>query len=406
MTTKSNMDLDYAVIGMSLAEIEEVIVSTFAGALSDKKLPQAIMIWGAPGVGKTFTVYDAVEKIKELTGVETVEIYDQLTSTLEPSDVAGVPFAKEVGDGYRIVENVPPDWAWYISEEYEKVKQKKDKDFKAPPAIIMFDDIAAAHFQTQNAFYKGVHQGMWGTFHQRKNVLLVAAGNRQQDNTGANDMPRALASRFIHCYANPTVEGWLKWGTGKGNIHPLVIGYIRRCNEDLLEFNVEVANREEKPYACPRTWDMVSRLLWQDRLKPNQSGLFDKLVMGSIGRGVATKFLGYLQNTTAVVPPEVIVKNPDTAPIPGVRALDALYATESSLEYYIKQNPNHWKAGLLYATRKEMLDEVGVLLAYSVMGVINTFPEKQRQAAMLDFDLFDKVYTRYADIIQTVENND
>lgn len=404
MKTHSNMDLDYAQIGADMSQIGDMIYELFLGALADGMMPERLMIWGPPGMGKTMTVYATVRRLSKHLGVK-VNLYDQLTSTLEPWDVAGVPKDKLVDGVPRYTENLPPDWAWFCSEQYEEHMREKtgDPKWKAPPAIMLFDDIAAAHMQTQNAFYKGVDQGMWGPYQQRNNVMLVAAGNRQQDNTGANDMPRALASRFIHVYANQTTEGWLKWATDDGKVHPYCIGYLRRVGNDLNEFSVEVANREEKPYACARTWEKVSRLLWQGRIKPNGDPLFDRLVIGAIGRGVSTRFLAYLQNTTAVVPPEEIVKNPKKAPVPDRRSLDALYATSASLEHYIKENPTHWKAALVYAVRDEMLDECGVQIAHTVMKVMNSRPQKERQEALADSDLFDKLFDRYTNIIDLME---
>jgi len=407
VTTKSNMDLDYAVIGQTMPEILDTIVDLFVGGFRRGKMPRPLMIWGPPGMGKTMTVYAALRKIAQELGMQPgdIDMFDNLTSTLEPSDVAGVPWPVSENGENKYFENLPPSWAYFISEEYEKDQKKLDPKFKARPAIILFDDIAAAHFQTQNAFYKGVHQGMWGKYRQRKNVMLVAAGNRQQDNTGANDMPRALASRFEHAYANQTTEAWLKWAD-EGDIHSLVIGYIRRCTNDLNEFSVEVANREEKPYACARTWEAISDLIWENRCRPNTGDArFDKRVYGIIGRPIGTKFLGYLQNATAVVAPEDIVKNPDKAPVPNRRSLDALYATASSLEYYIKQNPKHWRAALVYALREEMLEECGVHIAYAACKLMNQLPPEERRAAFRDSKLLDQLFERYDKIIEVLEIN-
>jgi hypothetical protein len=337
---------------------------------------------------------------------------DVPASTLEPCDIAGIPFPVKINGEETFSRYLGPEWAWFTSVEYEKFEQAKDKDFVAPPVLLMFDDLVAAHFQTQSAFFKGVHEGKWGALTQRANVLVVACGNRVEDNAAANDMPTPLANRFRHCYAHPSTDDWLKWGTsfreagesgveGETRIHPLVIGYIRTCKDALREFNKDVATRSEKAYASPRTWEDVSEVFWEDEIAQD-SPIFSKVIMGIIGRGSTTQFLGYLRNSTALVTPEEIVKNPKKAKLPSSKNLDALHATIASLELHLKQNPKHWKACVIYASRKDMVSDVGILLAATVTDIVTTqLSPKDRMNAMGD-PVFTKLFERYEGLFDTI----
>jgi hypothetical protein len=228
--------------------------------------------------------------------------------------------------------------------------------------------------------------------------MVVAAGNRVEDNAAANDMPTPLANRFRHCYANPTTDDWLKWAASdEGGIHPFVIAFIRTCKNDLREFNDDVATRAEKAFASPRTWHDISELLWEGEIGAKDE-LFGPMTMGIVGRGSATKFLGFMRNTTAVIPPEDIVKNPKKARVPSARNLDALHATVASLELHVKQNPKHWKAAVIYSTRKEMLSDVGILLAQTVAEVCQELPAKERANAF-GSDAFAALFDRYEDLL-------
>jgi len=233
--------------------------------------------------------------------------------------------------------------------------------------------------------------------------MVVAAGNRVEDNAGANDMPTALANRFQHAYANPTTDDWLKWASSdEGQVHPYVIGYIRNNRDDLNEFNAEVANREEKAFASPRTWEKVSDLFHEGIISSDENDVFfTRAVFGLIGVPASTQFLAYMSNTSAVVPPEEIVKNPKKARIPARKNLDALHATIASLEKYIKETPKHWKAGVIYAMREEIVPDVAILLAKTVTEVVYDLNPAQRAKAMGD-DVFIEFADKFADMFADI----
>ena len=404
--------IDYAFVGMSMSDVKDFVVKTYLGGVHRGRMPKPVFCWGAPGEGKTFTMIAAAREVARRLNTEC-RLIDVPTSTLEPCDISGIPFPVRIEGEETFSRYLGPEWAWLISKEYEAHERKRRKNPKwmAPPMIVMFDDLVAAHFQTQSAFFKGVHEGKWGSLHQRDNVMTVGCGNRVEDNAAANDMPTALANRFRHCYANPSSDDWLKWATsfrevgesgaeGETRIHPLVVGYIRTCKDALREFNSDVASRSEKAFASPRSWEDVSELLWEAEIG-QESPIFSKSVMGIVGKGSATQFLGFLRNSTSLIPPEEIVKNPKKARVPSRKNLDALHATVASLELHLKQNPDDWKAGLIYAMREEMVSDVGILLAQTVSEIILTLPDADRAEAQGD-DLFAELLERYEDLLGIV----
>lgn len=256
---------DTQFMDMSMSEIQRTIVANYMGGVARERKPRPVMCWGAPGEGKTFTMIAAARELKRKLGGE-FDFFDIPTSCLEPCDITGIPFPVSVAGVETYSKCLAPDWAYLISKEYEAAEKEKDPEFVANPGIILFDDVVAAHFQTQTAFFKGVHEGKWGGLHQRDNVMVVACGNRVEDNAGANDMPTALANRFEHCYAKPTTDDWLAWGagfreegeegvSGECRIHPLPLAFIRTCKDDLREWDTtskdgeRVALRSEKAFA-------------------------------------------------------------------------------------------------------------------------------------------------------------
>lgn len=405
-------------LGMNMTQIRRAGVELFLGCMERGILPLVMHVEGSPGIGKTYTVEDMARDIAKELKIPEVKVYAQLTSCLDPVDITGAPYAISIDGKDTYASYLPLEWAWECSVEYEQHMQKSDPNYKAPPAILFFDDISAAHFQTQTAFFKGVHEGMWGSLHQRHNVMVICAGNRVEDNAGANDMPTALANRMCVVHAKPTTSDWLKWGAGDGNIHPFVMGFIRQFNEHLSEFNTEVANSKEKAFASPRTWDMLSQFIWMGRISQDDP-IFANLVMGWIGGAIGLKFLGYMRNTASCVSADDIFKDPEGAAVPTAKQLDALFATISSLEYRIKQEPfgfdpdkeekkpakkqrlPHWKAGLMYALRDGMLPEAATILAKSItMIVVTQIPPDQRSRVYND-PVYGSLWEKLEHVMET-----
>jgi len=390
---KKTANLDRQFTEMNMSEIQRSVVSNYLGGIERERKPRPFMCWGAPGEGKTFTMIAAARELKRRLGVE-FDFFDIPTSCLEPCDITGIPFPIKVEGTDTYSKCLAPSWAYLISKEYERDQQLLNPDFKANPAILMFDDVPAAHFQTQTAFFKGVHEGKWGEMNQRDNVMVVACGNRVEDNAGANDMPTALANRFEHAFANPTTDDWLKWGAafreksepGKKNesrIHPLPLAFIRTSKDSLRNFDPAVALRD-KAFASCRTWEAVSELHYEGQIGQDDP-IFSRKLMGIVGRGVATEYGGFLRNSTSLVAPETIIADPHNAPIPSPRNLDSLHATISSLEMHLKQHPKEsWKACMIYATRDKLLPDVAALLVFTISEVIADLPSKERNAAFTD----------------------
>lgn len=394
------MSVDYNVVGKNMSEVKETIIGNFIGGIEHNRAPRPLMTWGPPGEGKTFTTYAAAEELSKRLN-QKVEVHCLLSSCLEPSDITGVP--KEVSERYTTY--MPPDWAYFISEEYEQDMRKKQPNFKAPPAILFWDDLPNAHPQSLRAVLKGIHEGMWGCLRQRKNVMTLAAGNRTDDNAGSSDMITSLANRFEHAYARTTPEDWLRWAT-KFGIHPYVMAHIRQMGQDLQEFCAEVAARDEKAFASPRSWHMVSDKLFEVKDIEVGSGGIDpmlaKSIFGIIGTGIGTRFCGFLRNTSAVIPPEEIVKDARKARIPGKTNLDALHATVESLAFFLKKNPQHWEAALTYALRKEMVVDAGVILARRANDAMMSLDDKARKSGLMN-PLWGQCADKFSDVLDNVD---
>ena len=320
------------------------------------------------------------------------------------------------------------EWAWRISKQYEEHEREArgDPDWCAPPAILFFDDMTAAHFQTQTAFYKGLHEGIWGCYDQRDNVITVGAGNWMSDNAGATEMPTATGNRLRHVYLKECVQTWLTWARGfreadepgvKGEtrIHPRVSAYIVMCEDALYGFTPEVATRVERAWASPRSFHNLSEIIYEaqfpmvgiedaTKIKAHQKGkkkedrFFAKMAMGTIGIAEATGFLAFILHSDALIPPMEIVADPLAARCPSAENPDAMYATITSLEQHVKQNVQHWEAALIYGMRDEVPKDIGIMLFQTIMKVVNLFEAESRADAM-GSEIFEKGLDAFQDLL-------
>ena len=406
--------LNYDVVGVGVSEMGRMLLGSYFGGLKRGRMPWSSVVWGPPGVGKTFKVIEVVRLITRRLGLDTpCEIIELSTSCLEPVDVTGLPGPVLVNGIAKYSQYLPMEWAYRVSTQYEidQRVERNDPKWEAPPIILMFDDVTAAHMQTQTAFYKGIHQGIWGCYQQRDNVMAVGCGNRSYDNAGANEMSCAFGTRVRHIYIKLSTKEWLWWAKGhrevdepgpkgEARIHPLVSGWVQKSPDMLLETSKDVTTREEKASCNPRSVHNMSELMFEDECVPkgiadgtienapgeNEDRFFAKSCIGIIGIGHASHFLAYLLNSEALISPEAIVKDPEGAHVPGQENPDALHATACSLEEYVKQNPiEAWESALIYAMRDEIRKDVGMCIAKTVVMQVARFgPEERAEAMMSD----------------------
>ena len=338
-------------------------------------------VWGSPGIGKT-------EALKQAFADHKIVLV--LAGCSEPTDISGVPHPYQ-RDGVNVATDVlVPLWAYNASVDAPADQQG--------PQVIFFDDLCSGHEQTQAACFKVFGEKKVGNLNLRDNVYIIGAGNRVEDKSAAFDMPMALANRIKHYYAKSDVDAWIMWATDFGGIHPLITAFVRANGTVLNRFDEAVkTSTSEKAFPTPRTWEMLSKSMFRmDALGGIGDWLYGAAV-GCIGAGTGIEFNTFAKNTTTLVRPEDIVKNPKEARVPNKTEIDVLYATISSLEYYINQPQyyKHWVDALTYVLRDDMEPEYGLLIAKMATTIaFNKLDEKDRVKAAKTPE-FQEMYKRW-----------
>ena len=229
------------------------------------KKQRPLFLWGPPGIGKSELVADITA---ELGGA----MIDLRLGQMEPTDIRGIPFYnKELGK---------MDWAAPID--------LPDEEFASqyPIVVLFLDEMNSSAPSVQAAAYQLILNRRIGKYFLPKNVVLVAAGNRESDKGVTYRMPTPLANRFIHQEMKCDFVSWQEWAVNK-NIHKDVVGYLSYAKQDLYDFDAKSASRA---FATPRSWSFVSELLEDDE---GDDDTIMNLIAGTVGEGLAVKFMAH-----------------------------------------------------------------------------------------------------------------
>jgi hypothetical protein len=271
------------------------------------KAQRPVFIWGPPGIGKSETVQEITE---ELGGL----MIDLRMAQMEPTDIRGIPyFNKELNK---------MDWAPPVDLPDEELASQY------PIVVLFLDEMNSAPPAVQAAGYQLVLNRRVGKYRLPKNVVIVAAGNRDSDKGVTYRMPMPLANRFVHLEMRPDFTSWQNWAVNKG-IHKDVVGYLSFAKQDLYDFDSKGSSRA---FATPRSWVFVSDLL-QDENDTDSDTLFN-LIAGSVGEGLAVKFAAHRRHSGKLPAPADILEG--KVRDLQVKEISAMYSLTISMCYELK----------------------------------------------------------------------
>ena len=191
---------EHVSIGDVAALVESNLQSLWAGDEETAKAIPPVMIWGAPGVGKSTAIRELAKKLD-------IGFIDVRLAQREPVDMRGLP----VPDGEQV--------RWLVSSEWPRDPESK--------GIIIFDELTAADKTLQVAAYEFILDRRLGDLYKvPKNWYIVAAGNRTEDRAVACSMSSALANRFLHVEVAPQLRDFITYGESHG-MHPVVLDFLR-----------------------------------------------------------------------------------------------------------------------------------------------------------------------------------
>jgi len=269
------------------------------------KTQRPAFLWGPMGIGKSELIAGITE---EMGGA----VIDLRMATMEPTDLRGIPYFNK--------ETCTMSWAAPVELPTEEFAAKY------PIVVLFLDEMNSAAPAVQAAAYQLVLNRRVGTYTLPKNVVMVAAGNRETDKGVTYRMPAPLANRFIHLEMRVDFESWQEWAV-LHRIHKDVVGFVTFSKDSLFNFDPKSPSRS---FATPRSWTFVSELLEDD----SSDSTMTDLVAGSIGEGLAIKFMTHRKISSQLPNPTDIldgkVKKLET------KEISAMYSLVTSLCYELQ----------------------------------------------------------------------
>jgi hypothetical protein len=174
-----------------------------------------LMIWGAPGIGKTQIVKQAAREIAQEGGLQSLPTMIVTLAQKMPVDLGGVPLLFDAAKGGEgSAQMVLPS----------KMKGQVQQDFTIPAwlpgendaeqGILFFDEINRADEDMLAACLTLLldREAAGGRYKMPSGWRIWAAGNREMDGP-VKSLELAVASRFLggHLHLVPTVESWIDW---------------------------------------------------------------------------------------------------------------------------------------------------------------------------------------------------
>lgn len=329
--------------------LTNAFVTVIKNGLSPKVLP-SVMLWGAPGIGKSQAVRQIAENISLETGKKT-KVTDVRLLLFNPIDLRGIPTAN--------AEKTLAVWLKpkiFDMDESENVIN-----------ILFLDEISAAPQSVQAAAYQITLDRVIGEHKLPDNCIVIAAGNRVTDRSVAFKMPKALANRLCHIEVEKNSSAWINWAV-KNGINERVLGFLSFRVDYLSCFD---ASNDDLAFATPRAWEMVSNVL--NQVDSDVEKVYP-LVAGLIGTGTAIEFRGWCKIYDQL-PKVKDIFDGKTPQLPT--KVDALYALVSSMTSYAREHKTDkvkLANSIRYALR--MPSDFSTLLMKNYMAIEKDFKEK------------------------------
>jgi len=365
------------ILTVNHAELERIIMKCY----QIKRLP--LMIWGAPGIGKSWTVKTSGQKLAKMEGLEFIDtktpnkhpdkfcVTDIRLAQRDPSDVLGLPdvFAIILQDNSRLEIPVKVLQEYLASgEECEIITFTTRWN---PPSwlphegkgIIFLDEILQAPQLTRSAAAEMIYDGRLGEWTKPEGYMIIGATNRITE-APIFEISPFLANRFAHVELRcPSVEEFVEWGMANG-IDSRILAFLMTHQSAIYKFDPKA---RQHAFPTPRTWHYTS-----DMIKGiDDLDLIEIYSSICVGPYVAGEFRAFLRLREKLPSIDVYINKPNKVPIPEEH--DLLYSLCASLAEYFRTHKDKETLRSIIIISNRLPTEFGVFLMKSCKSIHEGF---------------------------------
>ena len=307
---------------------------------------QPLLIWGAPGVGKTAIVNKVLKKIQG----ENSRMLDMQLSMKEHDDFFLPSYSVNKDKAVDLPKSYLPVWEDLDSMTDE---ERKAADEACGTGLLFLDELSRAKPQVQDVCLKLVNERKLGDKYKLgSGWSIIAASNRFEDDQESQfRLSSALGNRFRQVNYSPTCKSWRKWADKQGYMNQHILDWLEQ-NEKYFYFQ---DNDETTLYATPRAWELACQALANEFWTADEEGfdllaLPDSTIMSCIqdcvGFTAANAFMEYVKTMRSIDINDLkkVLTNPDKAPLPEKQGNtykpDVLYIITTTIISFITEEPS------------------------------------------------------------------
>lgn len=189
-------------------------------AFKNKKLAR-LMIWGAPGIGKTAILMSVLQ---ELPGGSDYNLVVKTLSNETPDNFT-LPKYIEM-NGQQKATDVPKTWLPVYKPTTDDAENQRLDD-ACGKGLLFIDELSRATPQVLNVILPLINEGIFNGYKLGSGWVIIVASNRMEDEmSGQSELGNALSNRFAQLYYEPTVNSWKKWAETQNYMSPLLLQWL------------------------------------------------------------------------------------------------------------------------------------------------------------------------------------
>jgi hypothetical protein len=314
----------------------KMLIETQLDAGHAGRKPAPMLIWGAPGIGKT-AIIEQVAKFHDMTlGNNRLIVID--LATMSPEDFFLPAAAGGVGIDYEPTTKatrLPIDYLPLYDVRTGKEGDDMANGVDGKGGIIFFDEIARCSAKVQDVCLKLCDDSRRiGNFELGSKWVIICAANRESDEVDSDKSYRfssTLGNRFKQVNFVPTFGEWAEWaGSAKDEdgdyvVSPEVTTFLRFFEDYWHNIDPEQLDKmggKGTIFPTPRAWTKASISLKDQRATYKRMGEpfttkdAKDAVAQSVGEKAATQFQAFLELTARIKPEDIskVYTDPKNAP--------------------------------------------------------------------------------------------